>query len=583
LSHAYLAHLALLADVSLGGILDFLGPLVFGAVIAVVIDHLLTPALARRRQRHSVAQARRHRKSFDYAGRPLEFDGVDVGVQVLFGTLGRATRQDDVQSTLVPKPWTAPADLRDAAALYAARFGFYDGKVARLNKLDVETYAVGRGDGLEERHRLRLEIVPTGYFDMLATNVALGPFTPATAPLLGGRGGLAATQLSNMMGMDLTLITTDGDVPVFFRSARMAALERCWQTSSGETVQLPIDQDTDGRPNIFMTARRGLQEELGIAPELIDDLAVTAFVATPEYANVGVLMFATLPLSTREFEARLNHHVMAARDNWEYSRHQMIPIDDVRALASALTDGDRRWTKQAVASLIFAHAYRVGNVLPLAEAIKAAGALSLEAGSSRRDVLDGGRTSVSATPYCWKCGSALSQSPPTTCGACGQEHYVNPKPCGEAVVVHDGQVLLVRRARAPWRDRWDLPGGFCDGDEHPMHAAERELREELGLVGEAIVYLGTWMDVYEPPVGDGQRDHTANSAYLVRLDDASAPITTQPDEVAEARWFPLDAVPPLADVPQGLAFPNHLARVLSLAKKVSPGPRSAQGLVDRTW
>lgn len=550
--------------------------LLLGAAVGVLLDHLLSPWLNRWRERRTVQHARRHRRTFDYAGRPLEFAGVDVGLQVLFGALGLATRQEDVQATLLQKPWRAPSELRDAAEHYAARLGFFDGQVARLNKLDVTTYADANG---AERHRLLLEVAPTGYYDMLATNVALGPFTPDTAPLLTGRGGLAETQLSNMMGLDLTLTTKDGHVPVFRRSAGMAALERCWQTSSGETVQLLVDVDTDGRPDIFNTARRGLREELGIAPEQITDLAVTAFVATPEFANVGILMFATLQLTTEEFEAQLNRYVMSAPDNWEYTEHSMLAIDDVRELAAALTDGERRWSKQAVASLIFAHAYRAnGNVLPLAEAIIAAGALSLDAGSPRREVLSSAQDALRPVRhYCWKCGSALRRRPPSRCDACGQEHYANPKPCGEAIVVRDREVLLLRRARAPWKGRWDVPGGFCEHDEHPMHAAERELGEELGLVGQAVAYLGTWMDVYGPPASGEAPQYTANSAYLVSLSDPMAEIQLQPDEVAQARWFGFD------ELPSSLAFPAHIERVLSVARKASLDPGPAHELFDRIW
>jgi hypothetical protein len=44
--------------------------------------------------------------------------------------------------------------------------------------------------------------------------------------------------------------------------------------------------------------------------------------------------------------------------------------------------------------------------------------------------------------FCWRCGTALGAMPPTTCTACRQAHYLNPAPCGEAVVVREGKVLL---------------------------------------------------------------------------------------------------------------------------------------------
>jgi 8-oxo-dGTP diphosphatase len=43
-------------------------------------------------------------------------------------------------------------------------------------------------------------------------------------------------------------------------------------------------------------------------------------------------------------------------------------------------------------------------------------------------------------------------------------------------------VLLVKRAFEPFKDHWDIPGGFCDGPELPIDAAIREVFEETGLV-----------------------------------------------------------------------------------------------------
>jgi 8-oxo-dGTP diphosphatase len=92
--------------------------------------------------------------------------------------------------------------------------------------------------------------------------------------------------------------------------------------------------------------------------------------------------------------------------------------------------------------------------------------------------------------FCWRCGIALDATPPTTCTACGEAHYLNPAPCGEAVVVREGKVLLLARAVDPYHGFWDVPGGFCDADERPMRAAERELAEELGLSARATDYIG---------------------------------------------------------------------------------------------
>jgi 8-oxo-dGTP diphosphatase len=141
--------------------------------------------------------------------------------------------------------------------------------------------------------------------------------------------------------------------------------------------------------------------------------------------------------------------------------------------------------------------------------------------------------------------------------------------------VFDGQVLLLRRARDPWKGHWDLPGGFCEPGEHPMQTVERELAEETGLAGKTVRYLGSWMDVYGPPAPDGLQETTVNIVYLVELEGNSAAIAVQGNEVLEAKWFSF------ADLPEELAFPRHLPRVLRAAAEATGLGRELGELPDR--
>ena len=83
--------------------------------------------------------------------------------------------------------------------------------------------------------------------------------------------------------------------------------------------------------------------------------------------------------------------------------------------------------------------------------------------------------------YCSACGAELPSRPPVTCAECGTNHWRNPWPGANGIVVRGGHVLLGRRAHDPWRDMWCSPGGFCELGEHPTETVVREVLEETGL------------------------------------------------------------------------------------------------------
>jgi mutator protein MutT len=51
-----------------------------------------------------------------------------------------------------------------------------------------------------------------------------------------------------------------------------------------------------------------------------------------------------------------------------------------------------------------------------------------------------------------------------------------------AVLVHEGRLLLIRRAKEPLRGRWLVPGGTVEWGETLEQALVREVEEETGLV-----------------------------------------------------------------------------------------------------
>jgi ADP-ribose pyrophosphatase YjhB (NUDIX family) len=169
---------------------------------------------------------------------------------------------------------------------------------------------------------------------------------------------------------------------------------------------------------------------------------------------------------------------------------------------------------------------------------------------------------VAPVLFCSACGAGLASPPPVTCASCGTSHWDNPKPCANAVVVEDGKVLLVRRAKAPWAGAWSTPGGFSESGEHPIETVEREVLEETGLRVAVSGYIGVWVDDYaDPPVPPGS--DVINVAYYAAtlLDDASP--TLDGAEVSEIGWFGWD------ELPAELAPPGTLAAVLAAARRTT--------------
>lgn len=102
-----------------------------------------------------------------------------------------------------------------------------------------------------------------------------------------------------------------------------------------------------------------------------------------------------------------------------------------------------------------------------------------------------------------------------------------------AVVRDEREVLLVRHTYTPG---WHLPGGGVETGETLLEALAKELREEALVRPTAVPQLhGVFFNR-----AVSRRDHVA--VFVVR--DFALDGVKQPDrEIAEARFFPLDALP----------------------------------------
>ncbi len=102
-----------------------------------------------------------------------------------------------------------------------------------------------------------------------------------------------------------------------------------------------------------------------------------------------------------------------------------------------------------------------------------------------------------------------------------------------------GEVLLIKRKNDPFRGQWALPGGFVDENEDLETAALRELQEETGIQLNRAQQIGAFGKPGRDP-----RHHTVSVAFFAEAPENVNAVAA--DDAAEADWFLLSDLPPLA-------------------------------------
>ena len=96
---------------------------------------------------------------------------------------------------------------------------------------------------------------------------------------------------------------------------------------------------------------------------------------------------------------------------------------------------------------------------------------------------------VRTKAFCSFCGKTLKLDmhdgrERQVCGACSEIHYENPLPVASVILANrDREVILVKRAKDPFKGMWCCPIGFAETGESIEDAALRELKEETGVEG----------------------------------------------------------------------------------------------------
>jgi NAD+ diphosphatase len=148
--------------------------------------------------------------------------------------------------------------------------------------------------------------------------------------------------------------------------------------------------------------------------------------------------------------------------------------------------------------------------------------------------------------FCSRCGEKLVRLPGEwgkRCRGCGALHFPHIHPCVITIVRRPGEVLLTRKAEWP-EGRYSLVAGFVNFGECLEEAAAREIAEETGVRVRNLRYIGSQCWPFPSQLMAG---------FSAEYDGGE--LVVDYGELADARWFPVDALPPLPP-------PRSIARYL---------------------
>ncbi len=120
----------------------------------------------------------------------------------------------------------------------------------------------------------------------------------------------------------------------------------------------------------------------------------------------------------------------------------------------------------------------------------------------------------------------------------------NIKIAADAVIFtvqnNDLKVLLIQMKRAPFTDKWAVPGGLIKQAETSKDATIRILNAQTGVKSAYLEQLQTFDDIKRDPLG-----RVISITYFALLPSGRYPLKTS-EKYKDVRWVSIKKLPPLA-------------------------------------
>jgi len=143
------------------------------------------------------------------------------------------------------------------------------------------------------------------------------------------------------------------------------------------------------------------------------------------------------------------------------------------------------------------------------------------------------------------------------CELCKWTYYPHVFSAVAAVITKGTKVLMVKRAREPYKDTWMFPTGFVDFGEHPLDALAREVKEETGLKLKRADFVEIFQTRDDPRA-------MGHFCFFYRVEVLGNKLKTDEDENEEIAWLEVDNPPKI-----GWESHKHIYKVLFKDKRSS--------------
>ncbi len=113
------------------------------------------------------------------------------------------------------------------------------------------------------------------------------------------------------------------------------------------------------------------------------------------------------------------------------------------------------------------------------------------------------------------------------------------------LIVKSGNILLVHKARGPYKGKLDLPGGGIKSDEDEVSCLRREIKEETGVVVIGQTFMKNVEHTSQYITDDGEEEtltHIGKIYEVTDFDDTKFNNSIDGEDVSGAEWVDLRSI-----------------------------------------